>query len=147
MRKRGNDILFRVRSRRFSREFRLTMPGLFNVENALAAIAVCEGLNIPERAVYVGLMKARVPGRMEVYTNADSHIVAIVDYAHNRMSFETLFRSVQTEYPGRRVVTVFGCPGKKALDRRRDLGEISGRCSDLVVLTEEDSGEEDTLSI
>ena len=147
VRKRGNDILFRVRSRRFSREFRLTMPGLFNVENALAAIAVCEGLNIPERAVYVGLMKARVPGRMEVYTNADSHIVAIVDYAHNRMSFETLFRSVQTEYPGRRVVTVFGCPGKKALDRRRDLGEISGRCSDLVVLTEEDSGEEDTLSI
>ena len=147
VRKRGNDILFRVRSRRFSREFRLTMPGLFNVENALAAIAVCEGLNIPERAVYVGLMKARVPGRMEVYTNADSHIVAIVDYAHNRMSFETLSRSVQTEYPGRRVVTVFGCPGKKALDRRRDLGEISGRCSDLVVLTEEDSGEEDTLSI
>ena len=147
VRKRGNDILFRVRSRRFSREFRLTMPGLFNVENALAAIAVCEGLNIPERAVYVGLMKARVPGRMEVYTNAYSHIVAIVDYAHNRMSFETLFRSVQTEYPGRRVVTVFGCPGKKALDRRRDLGEISGRCSDLVVLTEEDSGEEDTLSI
>ena len=147
VRKRGNDILFRVRSRRFSREFRLTMPGLFNVENALAAIAVCEGLNIPERAVYVGLMKALVPGRMEVYTNADSHIVAIVDYAHNRMSVETLFRSVQTEYPGRRVVTVFGCPGKKALDRRRDLGEISGRCSDLVVLTEEDSGEEDTLSI
>ena len=44
-------------------------------------------------SVYVGLMKARVPGRMEVYTNADSHIVAIVDYAHNRMSFETLFRS------------------------------------------------------
>lgn len=40
VRKRGNDILFRVRTRRFQREFRLTMPGLFNVENALAAIAV-----------------------------------------------------------------------------------------------------------
>ena len=147
VRKRGNDILFRVRSRRFSREFRLTMPGLFNVENALAAIAVCEGLNIPERAVYVGLMKARVPGRMEVYTNADSHIVAIVDYAHNRMSFETLFRSAREEYPGRRIVSLFGCPGGKALDRRRDLGEVAGQYADLVVLTEEDSGEEDTLSI
>ena len=44
-------------------------------------------------------------------------------------------------------MTVFGCPGLKALDRRRDLGEISGKYSDLVVLTEEDSGEEDTLSI
>lgn len=147
VRKRGNDILFRVKTRRFLREFRLTMPGLFNVENALAAIAVCEGLNIPERCIYVGLMKARVPGRMEVYSNADETVTAIVDYAHNRMSFETLFRSVQAEYPGKRIVTVFGCPGKKALDRRRDLGEVSGQYSDLVVLTEEDSGEEDTLSI
>lgn len=147
VRKRGNDILFRVRTRRFFREFRLTMPGLFNVENALAAIAVCEGLQIPERCIYVGLMKARVPGRMEVYSNADDTVIAIVDYAHNRMSFETLFRSVQAEYPGRRVVTVFGCPGKKALDRRKDLGEISGKYSDLVILTEEDSGEEDTLDI
>ena len=139
--KRGGDTLFRVRTRRFQRQFRLTMPGLFNVENALAAIALCQGLNIPERCVYVGLMKARVPGRMEVYSNADETVTAIVDYAHNRMSFETLFRSVKAEYPGRRIVTVFGCPGKKALDRRRDLGEVSGQYSDLVVLTEEDSGE------
>ena len=147
VRKRGNDILFRVKTRRFLREFRLTMPGLFNVENALAAITVCEGLNIPERYIYVGLMKARVPGRMEVYANADETVTCIVDYAHNRMSFETLFRSVRAEYPGRRIVTVFGCPGKKALDRRKDLGEVSGQYSDLVVLTEEDSGEEDTETI
>ena len=147
VRKRGEDILFQVRTRRYEREFRLTMPGLFNVENALAAIAVCEGLQIPQRHIYTGLAKARVPGRMEVFSNGDSTVTALVDYAHNRMSFETLFRSVQAEYPGRRIVTVFGCPGLKALDRRRDLGEIAGKYSDLVVLTEEDSGEEDTLSI
>ena len=138
VRKRGEDILFQVRTRRYEREFRLTMPGLFNVENALAAIAVCEGLQIPQRHIYAGLAKARVPGRMEVFSNADNTVTALVDYAHNRMSFETLFRSVQAEYPGRRIVTVFGCPGLKALDRRRDLGEISGKYSDLVVLTEED---------
>ena len=147
IRKRGDDILFRVRTTRFSREFRLTMPGLFNVENALAAIAICEGLGIPEHAIYVGLMKARVPGRMELYANADQKVITLVDYAHNRMSFETLFQSVQEEYPNRRIVTVFGCPGKKALDRRRDLGEISGKYSDLVILTEEDSGEEPTMDI
>ncbi len=147
VRKRGGDILFQVRTRRYEREFRLTMPGLFNVENALAAITVCEALGVPQRHIYAGLERARVPGRMEVYSNAGETVTAIVDYAHNRMSFETLFRSVQAEYPGRRIVTVFGCPGLKALDRRRDLGEISGKYSDLVVLTEEDSGEEDTLSI
>lgn len=145
--KNGNDILFRVKTSRYLRQFRLTMPGLFNVENALAAIAVCEALGIPEQHIYVGLQKARVPGRMEIYTNSNDKVIAIVDYAHNRLSFEKLFASVQTEYPGRRIVSVFGCPGKKALDRRRDLGEIAGKYSDLVVLTEEDSGEEDTESI
>ena len=147
VRKSGNDILFRVKTPRFLRRFRLTMPGLFNVENALAAIAVCEALGIPEQHIYVGLQKARVPGRMEIYANADDKVISIVDYAHNRLSFEKLFDSVRAEYPGRRIVTGFCCPGKKALDRRRDLGEISGKYSDLVVLTEEDSGEEDTESI
>ena len=143
----GDDILFQVEAGALSGQYRLTMPGLFNVENALAAIAVCLGLGIPGEAVRAGLAKARVPGRMEVYSNAGGDVTAIVDYAHNRMSFETLFRSAKREYPGRRIVAVFGCPGKKAFDRRRDLGEVAGACSDLVVLTEEDSGEEDTLSI
>ena len=147
VRKQGRDILFRVKTPRFHREFRLTMPGLFNVQNALAAIAVCEGLGIPEQCVYVGLMKARVPGRMEVYQNADSHITAIVDYAHNRLSFEKLFLSVKEEYPGQRVVIVFGCPGKKALDRRKDLSEIAAQYADKVIITEEDPGEEDVLDI
>ena len=147
VRKVGSDILFQVDAAQLSGQYRLTMPGLFNVDNALAAIAVCRGLDIPRKAVLDGLSKARVPGRMEVYSNASGEVTAIVDYAHNRMSFETLFRSVRQEYAGRRIVTVFGCPGKKAFDRRRDLGEVSGQYSDLVVLTEEDSGEEDTVSI
>ena len=114
---------------------------------SLAAIAVCLGLDIPRQAVQDGLARARVPGRMEVYSNAGGDVTAIVDYAHNRMSFETLFHSVKREYPGRRIVIVFGCPGKKAFARRRDLGEVAGAHADLVILTEEDSGEEDTLSI
>ena len=137
-----DHILFRVKTPRYSREFRLTMPGLFNVQNALAALAVCEAVGVPEQYAFAGLMKARVPGRMEVYANADEKVTVIVDYAHNRLSFETLFQSVREEYPGRRIVTVFGCPGYKAYDRRKDLGEISGQYSDLVILTEEDAGEE-----
>ena len=147
VRKVDGDILFQVDAAQLSGLYRLTMPGLFNVDNALAAIAVCQGLGVPRQAVLDGLSKARVPGRMEVYSSASGDVTAIVDYAHNRMSFETLFRSVKQEYPGRRIVIVFGCPGKKAFERRRDLGETAGAYADLVILTEEDSGEEDTLSI
>ena len=145
--KEEGQILFTVRTPRYTRQMRLTMPGLFNVENALGAAALCEALDIPEWAVYDGLVSARVPGRMEVYANADGKVLSIVDYAHNRLSFETLFSSVRAEYPDRELAIVFGCPGKKAYDRRRDLGEAAGAWCDRVYLTEEDSGEEDTLDI
>lgn len=145
--KEEGQILFTVRTPRYTRQMRLTMPGLFNVENALGAAALCEALDIPEWAVYDGLVRARVPGRMEVYANADGRVLSIVDYAHNRLSFETLFSSVRAEYPDRELAIVFGCPGKKAYDRRHDLGEAAGAWCDRVYLTEEDSGEEDTLDI
>lgn len=145
--KEDGQILFTLRTPRYTRQMRLTMPGLFNVENALGAAALCEALDIPEWAVYDGLVRARVPGRMEVYANADGRVLSIVDYAHNRLSFETLFSSVRAEYPERELAIVFGCPGKKAYDRRHDLGEAAGAWCDRVYLTEEDSGEEDTLDI
>lgn len=99
IRKSGNDTVFHVRTPEYSEEFTLTIPGLFNVQNALAAISVCLLLGIPKHFVYVGLMKARSSGRMESYTNSDNKIVTIVDYAHNKLSFECLYDSVTKEFP------------------------------------------------
>lgn len=143
----GEGIAFEVVSSAFCGEFQLGMSGLFNVENALGAITVALALALPQECIYNGLLNARVPGRMEVYTSADKKITAIVDYAHNLMSFQALFRSASQEYPDAHIVSVFGCPGKKALARRQELGEVAGKYATLVVLTEEDSGEEDTLAI
>ena len=78
---------------------------------------------------------------MGIFTK-DGKIVAIVDYAHNKLSFETLFSSMKEEYPDRAIVSIFGCPGKKALVRRKDLGTIAGQYSSKVYLCAEDPGEE-----
>ena len=123
------------------------MPGLFNVSNALCAIVIARLYDIPVSDIQVGLYQAKVPGRMEIYASNDQKITAIVDYAHNRLSFQKLFESVRNEYPGYRATIVFGCPGKKAQDRRHDLGEIAGKYADYIYLTEEDAGEEDPLAI
>lgn len=147
IRKDGNDTVFTVRTPEFTTEFTLTIPGLFNIQNALAAIAICCTLGIPGKYMYVGLMKARSSGRMEIYNNSDNSVVVIVDYAHNKMSFENLYNSVLKEFPNRKIVTVFGCPGNKALVRRRDLGRVSGKYSQKVYITEEDAGEEPLLKI
>ncbi len=147
IRKKGHDTSFMVRMPGYEGEFVLTIPGLFNVQNALAAISVCYLYGIPAECMYVGLMKARSSGRMEVYSNSDSKIIVIVDYAHNKMSFETLFNSVRKEFPGRKISIVFGCPGKKAIMRRRDLGTAAGKYADKVYITEEDFGEEPLMKI
>ncbi|MBR0600134.1 Mur ligase family protein [Sinanaerobacter chloroacetimidivorans] len=145
--KSGKTISFTVRTDSFVKEFKLTMAGLFNVQNALAAIAISTSLSIPVQYIYAGLKKARVSGRMEVYTGKGSKVYVIVDYAHNKMSFETLFQSTKKEYPNRKITIVFGCPGKKAFSRRRELGEIAGKYSDQIYITEEDAGEEPVINI
>ena len=147
IKKSGNDTVFKVRTPEYTEEITLTIPGLFNVQNALAAISVCYSLGIPKHYIYVGLMKARSSGRMEIYSNSDNSVIVIVDYAHNKLSFESMYDSVLKEFPNRRIVTVFGCPGKKAFQRRKDLGELSGKYSDMVYITEEDPGEEPLINI
>ena len=145
--KSGKSITFMVRTKDFVKEFKITMAGLFNVQNALAAISISQCLKIPMSYVSAGLKKARVSGRMEVYTSKSSKVQVIVDYAHNKMSFETLFQSTLKEYPNKKITIVFGCPGKKAQRRRQELGEIAGKYSDQVYITEEDAGEEPVLKI
>jgi UDP-N-acetylmuramoyl-L-alanyl-D-glutamate--2,6-diaminopimelate ligase len=142
----ADGISFRVKSAGFDEEFALSMTGLFNVENALAAIAAARRLDIPAAFIRKGLRAARVSGRMEVFRDARGRTV-VVDYAHNKMSFERLFQSVAQEYPGRKIHIVFGCPGGKALGRRRELGLLAGGHADRVYLTEEDAGEEAVLDI
>lgn len=142
IRKENFNTIFHVRTKDFDEEFILTMPGIFNVENALAAIGVAYVMHIPMNIVYEGLKKARSSGRMEVYHTKDQNVIAIVDYAHNKLSFEKLYESVKTEYDGRKIITIFGCPGKKALLRRRDLGTLAGKNSDKVYLVAEDPGAE-----
>jgi UDP-N-acetylmuramoyl-L-alanyl-D-glutamate--2,6-diaminopimelate ligase len=139
----GDDpgILFRVKTADWDEAFSISMTGLFNVDNALAAIAAAYCLDIPPQYMKEGLAAARVSGRMEVFAGPDEKKI-IVDYAHNKMSFEMLFASVSEEYPGCAISIVFGCPGGKALDRRRDLGTIAGRYASDIIITEEDAGEE-----
>ncbi|MCI7550839.1 MAG: UDP-N-acetylmuramoyl-L-alanyl-D-glutamate--2,6-diaminopimelate ligase [Actinomycetaceae bacterium] len=135
----GAGFDFHVESPWYSGDFHITMPGRFNVSNALAVIGMCGELGVPEEYVRSGLAGALVPGRMEVYSSADGDVVAVVDYAHNRLSYEKVFESLSAEYPGYDVVSVFGSAGGKALDRRIALPEVASRYSKLIYLTEDDN--------
>lgn len=141
-------ITFEVECDRFKETFSLAMRGVFNIENAAAAIAAAYVYGVPVHCMKEALENVRVPGRMETYFSRDGRICGIVDFAHNRLSFERLFDAVYQEYPQyRRIVCVFGCPGSKALNRRRDLGLIAGLFSDKVYLTTDDPASEQVQDI
>lgn len=143
----NGKVRFSVTCDRFEGEFSLAMHGIFNVENALAAIAVAYACELPFATMQKGLAGVTVDGRMEEYSSRDQKLKAIVDYAHNGLSFEKIFDSVRVEYPDYKIVSVFGCPGGKALNRRRDMGLIAGKACSKVYLSADDLGPEEVQDI
>ncbi len=138
---------FSVRSANWDKEYELSMLGLFNVENAVAVIAVADILEIPQKHVQTTLARIEVPGRTELYQTKDKQIVSIVDYAHNRLSFESLFESAKKTYPDYRIVSVYGAPGGKAFGRAKELGTVGGIHSDFIYITMDDPGYEKVMDI
>ncbi|MDO5346053.1 MAG: UDP-N-acetylmuramyl-tripeptide synthetase [Lachnospiraceae bacterium] len=139
----GGGISFQVTCDRFTERFSLGMKGSFNIENAMAAIAAAYVYGVPVSCMKKALQQTKVPGRMENFVSRNGKICSIVDFAHNRLSFEKLFDAVYQEYGAyKRIITVFGCPGGKALNRRRELGLIAGLFSDYVYITSDDPGME-----
>ncbi|MDI9461877.1 MAG: Mur ligase family protein [Saccharofermentanales bacterium] len=127
--------------------FEIGMLGLFNIENALAAISIAYLLGCPLKHMQAGALTARTAGRMELIPTRDRQIIALVDYAHNRLSFEKLFETAAKEFSGYKHIIVFGATGDKAVSRRHGLGQVAGRHADYIYLTEDDPGHEDIMAI
>lgn len=131
----------------FEETMTLAAFGTINAENAAAAVAVSVALGVPVQYIKSGLAKAVAPGRMEVFRSADGKKIVLVDYAHNKLSYQALFESIRKEFPTRDLVILFGTPGGKAFARREELGTLAGKYCVKSYITEEDCGEEDCLSI
>jgi UDP-N-acetylmuramoyl-L-alanyl-D-glutamate--2,6-diaminopimelate ligase len=115
---------------------------MFNVENALAALAIAQALGGDQTAIVSGLASCRVPGRMDVVTSANKRVVAVVDYAHNGMAVQTVLSTVRQSHPDRFIVAVFGATGGKGTERRFEMPPAAAPYADHLVFTEDDPGPE-----
>jgi len=126
----GTDTAFNIHCDKFDMPFKMSIPGAFNVENALAAVAMLYEYDIPVEHIYNGLYKAHPSGRMELYATNDKKIIAVADFAHNKLSFEKLFGSMRADYPNYHMIAFFGCPGGKGFNRRRPMAETAAAYAD-----------------
>lgn len=121
------------------------VPGIFNVYNALAAISAVSFFDIPDAAIVEGLRVAHVKGRVEP-VKVPGNYSLLIDYAHNAMSMENVLTTLR-QYEPHRLITMFGAGGNRPKVRRFEMGETSGRLSDLSVITEDNSRFEDVMDI
>ncbi|MDY7030790.1 MAG: UDP-N-acetylmuramoyl-L-alanyl-D-glutamate--2,6-diaminopimelate ligase, partial [Thermodesulfobacteriota bacterium] len=113
---------------------RSSLIGEFNLYNILAAASTCLSQNIPLEYIRDGIEDLNgVPGRFEHIKNSeDVHI--IVDYAHTEDALERTLKAIKDLAKGR-IITVFGCGGDRDRLKRPLMGGISGKYSDLTIIT------------
>lgn len=113
---------------------RLPLPGLHNVQNALAGIAVAGELNIPWSTVAGALDSFQgVKRRFEVKGEA-AGIVVVDDYAHHPSEVAATLDAAAAAYPDRRIVAAFQ---PHLYSRTRDMCDAFGGAffnADVVVI-------------
>ncbi len=121
------------------------IPGEFNVYNSLAAALVGKKLGLSKENIEQGIFSLdSVEGRMNVI-NEGQNFTVIVDYAHAPDALEKVFASVK-DHKGR-IISVHGGAGRRDPSTRPIRGEILGKNSDVVIITEDDSRDEDPEKI
>ena len=110
------------------------LPGRFNVQNVLGAVAAVRALGVPLEEIAAALPQAgRVPGRFEPVDEGQPFAV-LVDYAHTPDSLENVLTAARA-LTDARLHCVFGCGGDRDRGKRPLMGEIAARLADRTVVT------------
>jgi UDP-N-acetylmuramoyl-L-alanyl-D-glutamate--2,6-diaminopimelate ligase len=122
------------------------LPGLFNVSNALAAIAASHALGVSLEDATQALASAeRVPGRFEPVDEGQDFAV-LVDYAHTPDSLENVLRAAREITDGRLHV-VFGAGGDRDQGKRPLMGRVASELADRAIVTSDNPRSEDPAAI
>jgi UDP-N-acetylmuramate--alanine ligase len=126
---------------------KLRLPGMHNVRNALAAIAVADELQIGDDAVVAALEKfegidRRFQSLGEIRTSAGKALL-IDDYGHHPTEIAATLAAAKSGYPDRRIVLVFQ-PHRysRTRDLMDDFATVLSDADALVLLDVYAAGEE-----
>ena len=125
----------------------LGLPGMHNVRNSLAAIAVADELQISDKAVVAALEKfegidRRFQNLGEVNTSAGT-VLLVDDYGHHPTEVAATLAAAKSGYPDRRTVLVFQ-PHRysRTRDLMDDFATVLSEADALVLLDVYAAGEE-----
>jgi len=125
------------------------LPGLFNVSNAVAAVAAVSVLTGDPASAAAGVASSPgVPGRME-QVGFGGGTAVLVDYAHTPdavIRAIAVGRTIAASRSGRLVV-VLGCGGDRDREKRPLMGAAAVRGADVAIITDDNPRSEDPAKI
>ncbi len=105
------------------------LPGLHNVENSVAAVAIACQLNISEEIIRKSLASFKgVKRRFDYHIKTDK-LVFIDDYAHHPEELKATISSAKEMYPGKKITGIFQ---PHLFSRTRDFADDFARSLDLL---------------
>jgi UDP-N-acetylmuramoyl-L-alanyl-D-glutamate--2,6-diaminopimelate ligase len=124
----------------------ITLPGPFNVANALAAIValVETGVDLAEAVSGVAACPG-VPGRLE-RVGTDQDVTVLVDYSHKPGAVEAVLTALRPVAAGSLRI-VLGCGGDRDTAKRPLMGAIAAELADMAIFTNDNPRSEDPLAI
>lgn len=128
-------------------KLKLKIPGDYNIENALASLAVAEILRIDKKIARETLWDfENLKGRMQEVKNKKK-IKIYIDFAHTPNALEKVLQTLRTRARPGRLIAVFGAAAERDTKKRPMMGSISAKYADITVLTDEDPRFEDRNKI
>jgi UDP-N-acetylmuramate--alanine ligase len=104
----GGDFYFDVKSSlSYLSSAVLGIPGLHNVENATAAVAVAQLLNIDNAVIKEALQSFSGVKRRFDYRVKKKDLIYIDDYAHHPEELKAAIGAAKALYPGKKVTGIF----------------------------------------
>lgn len=122
------------------------LPGEFNIYNMVAAASTAYLLGVNVDDIIEGIANLEgIPGRFErVPTGRDFDI--FVDYAHTPDALQKFLEAAKA-ITKNRVILVFGATGDRDKGKRPIMGEVATHLTDRIILTDEESYNEDPAAI
>ncbi len=93
-------------------KIKLNLPGIHNIQNALAAIAVSNELGVADEAIIKALsafsgVERRFQNYGDIKLAGNSSFTLIDDYGHHPVEMEATIEAVRGAFPDRRIVLAF----------------------------------------
>ena len=122
--------------------------GRFNAYNILGVWGACKLLGFDMEKVKKAIETVEAPtGRFEYFISKNG-VVVVVDYAHSPDAVEKIIQAVSEVKPkDGKIITVLGCGGDRDPLKRRIMGKIATKLSDMAILTSDNPRSEDPIKI